>query len=155
MLFGFPHRSVDVIKVVIGERLRHENIKGPRSSLHIVPILNLISNIAFTTHPVVQDLQKQVGTPEFKATQTSVLAIQQKGIDIRANNQKLAASINSPASAGLATVAGAQVMEMTQVKGLKNAAADDNATLTTLVKEVQDGTKQNQKNEADAKTTKC
>jgi hypothetical protein len=90
----------------------------------------------------------------FTTTQKDVLAIQQKGITIRANNQKLAKEINSPAVAGLAIVAGAQVKEMTQVQGLKDAAADA-ATLMTLVQEVQDGTKQNQKNLAAAKTQKC
>jgi hypothetical protein len=90
----------------------------------------------------------------FSTTQKSVLAIQQKGITIRANNQKLAKEINSPAAAGLAIVAGAQVKEMTQVQGLKDTAADT-ATLKTLVQEVQDGTKQNQKNLAAAKTQKC
>lgn len=110
-----------------------------------------------TTNPCfsIQTLQKQVGTAEFNATQTSVLAIQQKGIDIRAKNQKLAKEINSPAAAGLDIVAGAQVKEMTQVTGLKGTAATDDATLKTLVQEVQDGTKQNQKNLEDAKSTKC
>jgi hypothetical protein len=90
----------------------------------------------------------------FSTTQKSVLAIQQKGITIRANNQKLAKEINSPAAAGLAVVAGAQVKELTQVQGLNDTAADA-ATLMALVQEVQDGTKQNQKNLAAAKTQKC
>jgi hypothetical protein len=90
----------------------------------------------------------------FSTEQKSVLAIQQKGIAIRETNQKLAKEINSPAIAGLAIVAGAQVKEMTQVTGLKDTAADA-ATLTTLVQEVQDGTKQNQKNLAAAKSQKC
>jgi hypothetical protein len=85
----------------------------------------------------------------FSTEQKSVLAIQQKGIAIRETNQKLAKEINSPAIAGLA-----MVKEMTQVTGLKDTAADA-ATLTTLVQEVQDGTKQNQKNLAAAKSQKC
>jgi hypothetical protein len=112
-----------------------------------------------TSYCSVQTLQGMLknGTAPaaaFSTTQKSVLAIQQKGITIRANNQKLAKEINSPAVAGLAIVAGAQVKEMTQVQGLKDTAADA-ATLTTLVQEVQDGTKQNQKNLAAAKTQKC
>lgn len=103
----------------------------------------------------VQTLQKQLGTADFKATQAKVLDIQQKGIDIRTNNQKLAKQINSPASAGLDIVQGAQVKEKSQVQGLTGTAAADTATLNTLVQEVQDGTKQNQKNLADAKSTKC
>jgi hypothetical protein len=51
----------------------------------------------------------------FSTEQKSVLAIQQKGIAIRETNQKLAKEINSPAIAGLAIVAGAQVKEMMQV----------------------------------------
>ncbi|CAE7180159.1 hypothetical protein PTNB73_03705 [Pyrenophora teres f. teres] len=103
----------------------------------------------------IECLQKEVGTAKFKAEQTSVLAIQQKGIDIRAKNQQLAKEINSPAAAGLNIVAGAQVKEMMQVMSLTGTAEADDATLKTLVQEVQDGTKQNQKNLADAKSTKC
>jgi hypothetical protein len=90
----------------------------------------------------------------FQAQQKSVLDIQQKGINIRANNQKLAKEINSPANAGLATVANAQVLEKNQVTSLKGNAADA-ATLQKLVTEVQDGTKQNQKNLAAAKSQQC
>lgn len=90
----------------------------------------------------------------FQVTQQSVLAIQQQGIALRANNQQLASAIKSPASDGLAIVAKAQVQEMTQVQGLKGTKADV-ATLKTLVTEVQDGTKQNQKNLAAAKSQKC
>lgn len=93
-------------------------------------------------------------SPEFQTEQQSVLRIQQQGINIRANNQKLAKEIKSPAASGLATVAMAQVKEMTQVQGLKGNEADAN-TLQQLVQEVQDGTKQNQKNLAAAKSQKC
>lgn len=84
-------------------------------------------------------------TQDFKNIQKAVLNIQQQGIDIRANNQKLAQDVNSPAKAGLAVVAKAQVTEKDQVTGLKGSSADKD-TLKTLVKEVQDGTKQNEKN---------
>ncbi|USP81946.1 hypothetical protein yc1106_09220 [Curvularia clavata] len=106
----------------------------------------------------VQTLQKQIGTADFKTTQAKVLKIQQQGIDIRVNNQKLAKQINSTASAGLDIVQGAQLKEMSQVQGLTGTAATEKAdkeTLATLVQEVQDGTKQNQKNLADAKSSKC
>jgi hypothetical protein len=107
----------------------------------------------------VQTLQSmaQNGTAQvaaFQKTQKSVLGIQQKGIEIRSNNQKLAKEINSPAADGLAIVATAQVKEMTQVMGLNNTAADV-GTLKQLVQEVQDGTKQNEKNLAAAKSQKC
>jgi hypothetical protein len=90
----------------------------------------------------------------FQTTQQSVLAIQQKGITIRAQNQKLAGQIKSPAADGLAIVAGAQTKELGQVKGLKGTQADA-STLKMLVQEVQDGTKQNQMNLAAAKGQKC
>jgi hypothetical protein len=85
----------------------------------------------------VQSLNLQTGTAEFTTTQQSVLAIQQKGITIRQNNQKLAKEIKSPAADGLAIVAGAQTKEMLQVMGLK------------------DGTAQNGKNLAAAQGQKC
>ncbi|KAG9192850.1 hypothetical protein G6011_11584 [Alternaria panax] len=103
----------------------------------------------------VYALKLQGGTAGFNATQTSVLAIQQRGIDIRANNQKLANEINSPAADGLAIVAGAQTKEIDQVRSLKGNAAADSATITMLVQEVMDGTKQNQKNLAAAKGQAC
>ncbi|PZD36435.1 hypothetical protein A1F97_08312 [Pyrenophora tritici-repentis] len=103
----------------------------------------------------IQCLQKEEGTAGFKAEQASVLKIQQKGIEIRANNQKLAKEINSPAAAGLDIVAGAQVKEMMQVMSLNGTAKADDATLKMLVQEVEDGTKQNEKNLAEAKSTKC
>ncbi|KAF1979371.1 hypothetical protein BU23DRAFT_403036, partial [Bimuria novae-zelandiae CBS 107.79] len=90
----------------------------------------------------------------FAAQQQSVLDIQNQGIAIRATNQKLAAQINSPAQDGLATVAMAQVLEVSQVKSL-NGTAGDKATFTKLVQEVMDGTKQNQKNLAAAQSQKC
>ena len=107
----------------------------------------------------VQALQSMIqgGTPQaaaFKKEQQSVLSIQQQGINVRANNQKLAAQINSPAAAGLATVAMAQTTEMTQVQGLTGTAADA-STLSTLVTEVQGGTQQNTKNLAAAKSQQC
>jgi hypothetical protein len=101
---------------------------------------------------MVQNGTAQVAA--FQMTQKSVLGIQQKGIKIRSNNQKLAKEINSPAADGLAIVATAQVKEMSQVMGLNNTAADA-ATLKQLVQEVQDGTKQNEKNLAAAKSQKC
>ncbi|KAH3978663.1 hypothetical protein HBI56_081240 [Parastagonospora nodorum] len=102
----------------------------------------------------VHALQLQGGLAEFETTQQSVLSIQQKGITIRAENQKLAAEIKSPAADGLAIVAGAQTKEMMQVMSLKGTAADE-ATLKLLVQEVQDGTKQNQKNLAAATNQTC
>ncbi|KAH6644779.1 hypothetical protein C7974DRAFT_384264 [Boeremia exigua] len=107
----------------------------------------------------VQSLQKmsQAGTAQattFQAMQISVLDIQQKGVNIRANNQKLAQQINSPASAGLATVAMAQTLEISQVLKL-NGNATDATTLQMLVTEVQGGTQQNQKNLAAAKSQNC
>jgi hypothetical protein len=107
-----------------------------------------------TSNCSVHSLQLQSGTGEFETTQQSVLSIQQKGITIRANNQKLAAEIKSPAADGLAVVAGAQTKEMMQVMSLKGTAADAD-TLKQLVQEVQDGTKQNEKNLATAKGQKC
>jgi hypothetical protein len=102
----------------------------------------------------VYALKLQGGTAGFNATQGSVLAIQQRGIDIRANNQKLAKEINSPAADGLAIVAGAQTKEIDQVRSLKGTSADAK-TLGMLVTEVMDGTKQNQKNLAAAKGQTC
>ncbi|EOA92306.1 uncharacterized protein SETTUDRAFT_86794 [Exserohilum turcica Et28A] len=90
----------------------------------------------------------------FVAQQKAVLDIQSKGIAIRAKNQELAKQLNSPAIDGLATVAKAQVQEKDQVSGLKGTAADMK-TLATLVQEVEDGTKQNEKNLAAAKSQKC
>lgn len=83
-----------------------------------------------------------------------MLAIQKRGVDIRANNQKLAAQINSPAADGLAIVAGAQTKEIGQVQSLKGTAADA-PTISMLVQEVMDGTMQNQKNLAAAKGQVC
>lgn len=83
---------------------------------------------------------------DFQITQKNVLAIQQKGIDIRAQNQKLASSINNPSAKGLAVVAMAQTMEVEQVKTLTGSGAKDAATLKMLVTEVEGGTKQNMMN---------
>ena len=104
----------------------------------------------------LQKMSKNAKTPAagFEKEKKAVLDIQQMGIAVRANNQNLAKQINSPAIAGLATVADAQIKEETQVQGLNGTSADD-ATLTQLVKEVQDGTKQNQKNLEAAKSQKC
>jgi hypothetical protein len=99
-------------------------------------------------------LNLQTGTAGFTTTQQSVLAIQQKGITIRQNNQKLAKEIKSPAADGLAIVAGAQTKEMLQVMGLKGTSADKD-TLAMLKAEVMDGTMQNGKNLAAAKGQKC
>ncbi|KAH7092114.1 hypothetical protein FB567DRAFT_231124 [Paraphoma chrysanthemicola] len=90
----------------------------------------------------------------FQAAQKEVLNIQAQGITIRAENQKLAGEISSPAADGLAVVAQAQVLEMSQVQSLKGTAADE-ATLQKLVQEVMDGTMQNQKNLAAAKGQAC
>jgi hypothetical protein len=103
----------------------------------------------------VYALKLQGGTAGFNATQTSVLAIQQRGVDIRANNQKLAKEINSLAADGLAIVAGAQTKEIDQVKSLKGNAAADGETIKMLVQEVMDGTMQNQKNLQAAKGQAC
>jgi hypothetical protein len=87
------------------------------------------------------------GSPNnFQLQQAAVLKIQQTGIDIRAENQRIAKEINSPAQAGLDTVAQAQVLEMTQVQGLQGGGDADKATLEKLVQEVMDGTKQNMMN---------
>ncbi|KAF2705499.1 hypothetical protein K504DRAFT_493942 [Pleomassaria siparia CBS 279.74] len=83
---------------------------------------------------------------DFQLTQSNVLTIQQKGIDIRAQNQKLASELNSPAAQGLAVVAMAQVMEVMQVKSLTGSGPADAKTLQLLVTEVQGGTKQNMMN---------
>lgn len=99
-------------------------------------------------------MKLQGGTAGFNATQASVLAIQQRGVDIHANNQKLAKEINSPAADGLPIVAGAQIKEISQVKSLKGTSGDT-ATLDMLVTEVMDGTKQNQRNLAAAKGQVC
>ncbi|KAK7183445.1 hypothetical protein PSPO01_10404 [Paraphaeosphaeria sporulosa] len=88
---------------------------------------------------------KSNSTQDFKNIQKAVLNIQQQGIDIRTNNQKLAQQVNSPAQMGLAIVATAQITEKDQVTSLNGSCADQ-GTLKTLVKEVQDGTKQNKKN---------
>ena len=93
-------------------------------------------------------------TSAFQSEKECVLDIQQQGITVRASNQKLAATINSPATAGLAKVAMAQVTEMTQVQGLTGGAGDA-ATIATVVQEVVDGTKQNQANLAAAKSQSC
>ncbi|EUC46229.1 hypothetical protein COCMIDRAFT_93398 [Bipolaris oryzae ATCC 44560] len=103
----------------------------------------------------IQTLQSQLDTPAFNTTQTAVLAIQQRGIDIRAKNQKLAKKISSPALDGLNIVEGAQVKEKDQVTGLKGQKATDKDTLDTLVKEVMDGTAQNKKNLEAARGQKC
>ncbi|KAB2103077.1 hypothetical protein AG0111_0g8862 [Alternaria gaisen] len=113
------------------------------------------STILTGTPLSVYALKLQGGTAGFNATQTSVLAIQQRGVDIRANNQKLAKEINSPAADGLAIVAGAQTKEIDQVKSLKGNAAADGETIKMLVQEVMDGTMQNQKNLQAAKGQVC
>ncbi|KAF2682395.1 hypothetical protein K458DRAFT_307327 [Lentithecium fluviatile CBS 122367] len=92
------------------------------------------------------------GTSNFQSQQQAVLTIQQAGIDIRAQNQKIAQEINSPAQQGLAIVAQAQVTEMTQVMGLQGGGEQDKKTLEMLAKEVQDGTKQNMMNLMAAET---
>ncbi|KAL5115634.1 hypothetical protein ACEQ8H_006433 [Pleosporales sp. CAS-2024a] len=102
----------------------------------------------------IQALQQGGGAIGFGTQQLEVLCIQQQGIQIRQNNQQLAAQINSPAIAGLAIVENAQTLEMSQVTGL-NRTATDAATLTLLVQEVRDGTAQNQKNLAAAQGQVC
>ncbi|KAF1363969.1 hypothetical protein EJ07DRAFT_162498 [Lizonia empirigonia] len=100
----------------------------------------------------IKDLQSieaanTTGSADKFATQKmKVLAIQQQGIDIRSMNQAIADEIKSPAIAGLKTVQGAQALEMRQVMGLTGTAKTDDAVYQMLVKEVQDGTKQNQAN---------
>ncbi|PSN69414.1 hypothetical protein BS50DRAFT_572558 [Corynespora cassiicola Philippines] len=86
------------------------------------------------------------GPSNFELTKQNVLAIQQKGIDIRAENQRLAGELNSPSQMGLAIVAMAQVTEKMQVEMLQGGGEKDMKTLETLVKEVEDGTKQNTMN---------
>ncbi|ORY00734.1 hypothetical protein BCR34DRAFT_637784 [Clohesyomyces aquaticus] len=91
----------------------------------------------------------------FASAQKSVLAIQAQGIKVREANQKLATELKSPSIAGLDIVSKAQVQEAAQVQSLKGDAGRDNATLEALVKEVQDGTAQNQRNLADAVKGGC
>lgn len=86
------------------------------------------------------------GTSDFEIERQAVLVIQQKGIDIRAKNQQMAMSLNSPSQMGLAVVAQAQTTEMMQVKSLEGGGDSDKKTLQTLVQEVEDGTKQNEMN---------
>ncbi|KAF9698705.1 hypothetical protein EKO04_002699 [Ascochyta lentis] len=104
----------------------------------------------------IKDLQSIEATnstasaSNFAAQRLKVLAIQQQGIDIRAMNQAIAGEIKSPATDGLNTVQGAQVLEMRQVMELTGVAKSDEPIFQLLVKEVQDGTKQNQANLAAA-----
>lgn len=86
------------------------------------------------------------GTSDFEIERQALLAIQKKGIDIRTQNQRVAGDINSPSQRGLAIVAQTQNMEMIQVKGLRGGGANATKLLQTLIKEVEDGTKQNQMN---------
>ncbi|KAF2185762.1 hypothetical protein K469DRAFT_631665 [Zopfia rhizophila CBS 207.26] len=92
---------------------------------------------------------------EFVSEQKKVLDIQTKGIQIRAENQKIAAQLNSPAASGLAVVAMAQVLEMMQVQMLKGGGNNDVKLLNMLVKEVNDGTKQNEMNKMAAESQQC
>jgi hypothetical protein len=87
----------------------------------------------------------------FGSQRLTVLTIQQQGIDIRSMNQAIADEIKSPATDGLKTVQGAQVLEMRQVMGLTGDAKTDGPIFQMLVQEVQDGTKQNQANLAASK----
>ncbi|KAF2847447.1 hypothetical protein T440DRAFT_456238 [Plenodomus tracheiphilus IPT5] len=98
----------------------------------------------------LQKLEAKNGSTHFSKERQNVLVIQQLGIDIRAQNQQIATEINSPAIDGLNIVQGAQITEMRQVMGLTGDKANDQDVLGTLVKEVEDGTKQNEANLAAA-----
>lgn len=102
----------------------------------------------------IKDLQKletnNATAASFATKRQDVLVIQQLGINIRTQNQQIAGEIKSPAIAGLNTVQGAQTTEMRQVMGLTGNEKTDAAVLQTLVKEVEDGTKQNEANLAAA-----
>ncbi|CBX96181.1 hypothetical protein IAQ61_001355 [Plenodomus lingam] len=98
----------------------------------------------------LQKLEPNQASSQFPEERQRVLAIQQLGINIRAQNQNLAKDINSPAIDGLNVVEGAQITEMRQVMGLTGDGEKDKDVLETLVKEVEDGTKQNEANLAAA-----
>lgn len=98
--------------------------------------------------PNAAQQQQQQGqqNQQFAQEQAAVLSIQQAGVDFRKQNQELAKKLNSPAQDGLAIVAKAQLQEISQVQALTGDPAKDDAVLKMLVQEVQDGTKQNEKN---------
>ncbi|KAH9876509.1 hypothetical protein J1614_003640 [Plenodomus biglobosus] len=98
----------------------------------------------------LQNLHVNKIMTHFPKERQNVLAIQQLGIDIRAQNQQIAKDIDSPALDGLNIVEGAQITEIRQVMGLTGDKENDKAVLDTLVKEVEDGTKQNEANLAAA-----
>ncbi|KAF2028777.1 hypothetical protein EK21DRAFT_90297 [Setomelanomma holmii] len=77
-----------------------------------------------TLQSLVQSASISSDAKTFQAERKSVLNIQAQGISIRANNQNLAQQIDSPAIAGLAIVATAQVKEMSQVRSLNGTSAD-------------------------------
>ncbi|KAF2636919.1 hypothetical protein P280DRAFT_459295 [Massarina eburnea CBS 473.64] len=91
-------------------------------------------------------------TSEFQIQRNTVLQIQQNGVDLRASNQKVASQLKSPSEKGLATVSMAQLLEISQVKSLQGGGTADENTLQMLVKEVEDGTKQNMANLAAAQS---
>ena len=123
---------------------RHPISGTQRVRLPPLPPL-LYPPLTHTPHSI-QTLQ-QTCANDFTAQQQKVLAIQNQGIQIRASNQQLAQQLNSPAQDGLATVAMAQLLEVSQVKSLQGTTGQmDQATFKMLVQEVMDGTMQNMKN---------
>ncbi|KAH8773333.1 hypothetical protein BGZ57DRAFT_408169 [Hyaloscypha finlandica] len=94
----------------------------------------------------------------YAATQASLLGFVQKGIQIREQNQKIAPAGNA-AIAGLATVAMAQMAELSLTMSLALAAngtdvVKANATVETLKGDFKGGIKQNMMNLA-AATANC
>ncbi|CAI6337487.1 unnamed protein product [Periconia digitata] len=83
------------------------------------------------------------GASQYEAERQALLVIQQMGVEIRTQNQKIAAEVGSGASNGLKTVEFAQQSEISQVKSLQGTQQADSKTLALLVKEVVDGTNQN------------
>lgn len=84
-------------------------------------------------------------TSAYLATKTSLLSVQASGIAVREHNQAIAPAGNA-AIPGLSVVAAAQATETMLVKALTGNQAVDEALLTALVVDVNDGTAKNAQN---------
>ena len=97
-----------------------------------------------------------INAAAFKQAQQDLLNIQQNGINVRNNNQKLAQQAKSPAAVGVMQFGVPQVNEMTQVMSLTGSGGSNETNLLAqLLQEVQNDIKQNQMNEQVAQSQKC
>lgn len=94
--------------------------------------------------------QPNMNDATFKPLKDKLVGFVNKGVTIRAANQKIASKINSKAVAGLATVEKAQAAELKLATDLTGKPATDNANVKTLQKDFEGGITQNQQNKKDA-----